>query len=424
MSRDNSSNNNNLFNRRGFYRLLIWILIAILIVSYFVWMSMVTHHVPGNEKLKSLKKIYLWNSPHRIEMAAFGKGHDSFIHNKCPVSDCVIVANSSVSWKRMTKSHFQILETFDAVLFNIHELWMSPLPPNYYRRPPSQRFVFFTQESPQTMAYFRPESFNKFFNWTMSYRRDSDIQMLYGRVHPLINGTTLAPPLSSNDRSQHPNMQIGNQTGDRIPRPIRHSHSPHKNKTKKVAWMVSHCHTFSKREKYVRKLQEHIQVDVYGGCGPFKCARNDSHWLSEPECYVQLATQYKFYLSFENSICQDYVTEKLFNILQHDMVPVVLGGGDYVSIAPPHSYIDTAWFKTPADLAAYLLYLDGHDDLYEKFFEWKTQYTVEAGVAQMAQHAFCDLCAKLHQPEHKLSKSYTSLLPQWSAAIQCHNPRF
>jgi len=33
-----------------------------------------------------------------------------------------------------------------------------------------------------------------------------------------------------------------------------------------VAWMVSHCDTSSKREDYVRQLQEHIQVDIYGDC--------------------------------------------------------------------------------------------------------------------------------------------------------------
>lgn len=162
-------------------------------------------------------------------------------------------------------------------------------------------------------------------------------------------------------------------------------------------------------------------MDVYGGCGPLKCARNASHWLSEPECYVQLSSQYKFYLSFENSICHDYVTEKFFNILQYDMVPVVLGGADYASIAPPNSYIDTKWFKSPADLAAYLHLLDGHDNLYKKFFEWKSKYVVESGVPQMSRHAFCDLCAKLHEPESP--KFYGSLLPQWSSPLQCNNSK-
>lgn len=365
---------------------------------YFIFMSMVTNDLTERDvNFNRLKKIYLWNSPHRIESAAFGVGYETFLANECPVTDCVIVANSSTSWKSIVQSRYKFLETFDAVLVSVHELWLSFLPPEYYQRPRYQRFVLLTQESPMTMS-FQPELYDNFFNWTMSYRRDSDIQLLYGRF------------ITSNSTNG-----FTNRTEELITR---------RKKTKKVAWMVSHCHTASKREEYVHELQKHIQVDIYGGCGTFQCARNATHWLSEPECYVNLAQEYKFYLSFENSICQDYVTEKFFNILQHDMVPVVLGGADYSAIAPPHSYIDTAWFSSPADLATYLLDLDNDDDRYDSFFNWKTQFTVEAGVVQMARHAFCDLCAKLHQPEEQFTfKSYSSLLPQWSAASTCNSSK-
>jgi alpha-1,3-fucosyltransferase len=65
-----------------------------------------------------------------------------------------------------------------------------------------------------------------------------------------------------------------------------------------------------------------------------------------------LESTYKFYLSFENTVCPDYVTEKLFKILAHDVVPVVYGGADYTQQAPPISYIDARKFK-PKDLAGF-----------------------------------------------------------------------
>ena len=45
--------------------------------------------------------------------------------------------------------------------------------------------------------------------------------------------------------------------------------------------------------------REYIEVDIYGGCGTFKCfgALN----LKTDECVKMLSDKYKFYLALENS---------------------------------------------------------------------------------------------------------------------------
>ena len=104
-------------------------------------------------------------------------------------------------------------------------------------------------------------------------------------------------------------------------------------KKKLAGWIVSHCKTHSRREDYVKTLQKHLPVDVYGACGPFKCGRKKDN-----ECFENISSKYKFYLAFENALCQDYVTEKMFRYLEADFVLVVRGGAAY-EVKAIHLYI-------------------------------------------------------------------------------------
>ena len=231
--------------------------------------------------------------------------------------------------------------------------------------------------------------YDGYFNWTMSYKLNSDIQLLYGRIE------------RRPDRTNRANATVSIVQKNRA-----------------VVWMASHCETNSRREDYVAELNRYISVDIFGGCGDgrFYCPRNDTHWISEPHCYDHIEQTYKFYLSFENSICNDYVTEKFFLLMQRRIVPVVYGGADYGRLAPPHSFINARDF-TPQSLAIYLTLLDANQTLYDQYFAWKDQYNVEAGVEQMARHGFCDLCSKLH--DDSPIKVYENLASHWSSYTQC-----
>ena len=79
---------------------------------------------------------------------------------------------------------------------------------------------------------------------------------------------------------------------------------------------------------------------------------------------------YKFYLSFENSVCLDYVTEKVFRWSDYDVVPVVYGFGHENLGIPPDAYINLLNFESLKDLADYLMYLDSNDTAYNEYFRW------------------------------------------------------
>eukprot|EP00039_Didymoeca_costata_P016377 m.292111 g.292111 ORF g.292111 m.292111 type:complete len:130 (+) comp16385_c0_seq33:1249-1638(+) len=57
-----------------------------------------------------------------------------------------------------------------------------------------------------------------------------------------------------------------------------------------------------------------------------------------------------FYAAFENSIHDDYVTEKFWGALESGTLPIYFGAGNIKSLAPTHSFIDVADFSNSDDL--------------------------------------------------------------------------
>ncbi len=58
------------------------------------------------------------------------------------------------------------------------------------------------------------------------------------------------------------------------------------------------------------------------------------------------------------------------------MVPVEYGGRmdgqmEYLAVAPENWFIDSSKFKSPQNLANYLIYLDENGDEYLRYFEWR-----------------------------------------------------
>ena len=346
----------------------------------------------GNNK--KIKNILLYNELPGKMGSFLGTGKRFFKRNHCQFSDCKLFVNAYLTRK-------QPIDWYDAIVFNINEIdpvvksilkWPINEQGETAKRRRSQRFVSFRSEAPTESSIpdfmQKKDLLENFFNWSISYRQDADIQLRYGSIRPLRHGVE--------DRRTRNGIRINKQSKN--------------GSSAIVAWMASHCATNSKREDYVRELRKYIDVDVYGKCGDFQCKRT-KYYVSSPECYDMIESKYKFYLSFENSICTDYVTEKFFRIAQLDsIVPVVYGGADYSRIAPPHSYIDARQFK-PKQLADYLKKLDADDALFEEYLKWKNEYVVEAGPEKAIQSAFCELCRKLNQ--ESLIKTYTQLTFHW-----------
>ena len=75
-------------------------------------------------------------------------------------------------------------------------------------------------------------------------------------------------------------------------------------KTDLVAWMVGNCGA-QPRMAFVQNLKKYIKVDIFGDCSGKRCSNPPSDCLKK----------FKFYLSFENALCEDYITEKYWGRL-------------------------------------------------------------------------------------------------------------
>ncbi|NXT92992.1 FUT3 fucosyltransferase, partial [Anhinga rufa] len=195
-------------------------------------------------------------------------------------------------------------------------------------RPRSQRWIWFNLESPSHSPNLG--AMDNLFNLTMSYRRDSDIFTPYGELQLL-----------------------------RQPQPF--SIPP---KTKLVAWVVSNWKAGSHRVKYYQELKKHITVDIYG----------KYHLPLPRDKLLPTVSQYNFYLAFENSQHEDYITEKVWgNALSSGTVPVVLGPPreNYERFLPPDSFIHVDDFASAEDLARYLLELSEDAERYQRYFQWR-----------------------------------------------------
>ena len=174
----------------------------------------------------------------------------------------------------------------------------------------------------------------------------------------------------------------------------------HSSKSELAAALISNCDLFdsSMRLKYIEILNTHLllansshSVRIYGQCGQ-ACPSGD--------CRAQIARRVRFFLAFENSVCRDYVTEKMFDTLRHDVVPVVLGHGDYDNYVPRSAYINALDFESPSHLANYLLYLNANKTAYNAYFKWKRYVRFRTNESRIKNGPLCEMCIRLHLEDH------------------------
>lgn len=230
----------------------------------------------------------------------------------------------------------------------------------------SQTWCFNTMENGDFTTW-PTDVWENSFDWIMSYRRDAHVSRPYGKILRLDK---------SNDRNYS---------------------DVFRKKTKFGVWMSSHCPTLSRREEYITQLQKHIQVDTFGKCGRKMCGVQNPNMN---DCLKNFARDYKFYFSFENNICRDYSTEKVFNMYEHNLslIPVVNGPPQVTEYLPKGTFLNALEFASPESLAKKLTEIGSSENLYTQYLKEKDKYFSLNGL-DIFQESMCTICRKLDHME-------------------------
>lgn len=324
-----------------------------------------------NSNANITKRILIWTGK-LIGNYDFNVDLKEFSKLNCPVSNCELTYDKNL----LTQS--------DYVVFNMREKFELPS----YRDNNRQKWVFYHYESPDYSYNF--DKYTGLFNLTSTYRIDSDFISHY-HTKDMFYWT-----------GHNEEFNEAENFAD--------------NRLNAAAILVSHCKTHSKRAQYVQELQKYFNVSVYGRCGK-PCPANI-------DCKDIIATKYKFYLAFENSVCTDYITEKFFHMLKYNVIPVVLGGGNYERFVPESGFIHTKNFESPKKLADYLTLVSNNDTLYNSYFKWKKYIQFNYNRPKGGQ--FCDMCIQLNIDEVLgIQKTFIpDLRIYWSKNDNCIRPSY
>jgi hypothetical protein len=289
-------------------------------------------HIP--ESQKPHVRILYWNAVYGNKDWKFFDPCPEYPECKVGFEKCRRLAGSCT----MTWDHAEA-DNVDAIVFHSRDSMGS-----FPNRNPKVPWILLGKESAAHDPLLRNEGELRRFNMSSTYRYDTS-EMVWSYI-------------------DWPDIE----SVYRMPVPIEE-----RNKEVPIAWVASNCGTITnRRTDYVKELMKYVKIDSYGQCLGNKAPPPELQALHRGEAAIRLASQYRFYLAFENSNCNGYVSEKFWRAIVSGAVPIVLGAPDIDNYAPTnHSIIKASDFASAKDLAEYINKLHNDDNLYKEYLSYK-----------------------------------------------------
>ncbi|KPJ16503.1 Alpha-(1,3)-fucosyltransferase C [Papilio machaon] len=267
----------------------IWIVCKALSVLGDVTTIIVVNH--GKRSLKSWPddSVYILNWDKHLDTR-------KIFYGCCTAPKCILTKDKNYFGKDY--------KYFDAMLFSEKYLESTNRPKTNINM-----LNIFISIQPKNKKAVCDNYYDDFFNLTFTYRLDSDI-VWKDFVFQSFSQEIIAPSLSP----------AWNTSLNPINQEIK---SIIQQKTKSVAYID--CKLENWTRPYLSKLQKHL--DAYS----LKIYKNNCSNKSDKEVDNGiLKNEYMFYIIFEDYFAEDYVTGKILQAYNDNVVPIIFGGANYI----------------------------------------------------------------------------------------------
>ena len=260
----------------------------------------------------------------------------------------------------------------DAIIFHAYDI-------QYYQEQIPSRsstksnaiWILWSDEPPSMIDYHLFDRFQ--FNWTMSYKLNSEISIgTYGLF------SRRSFPLSDDMLTSWINDEFAHRTSG-------------------VLWFVSNCDAQERLSYFhqMKQIASSIHVEGYGRC----VDHYPMHWCTAKTiCEHNYMSKFKYYLSFESTMCRDYISEKFYKAFHHGLIPIVSGPKRqyYEQFAPNDSFIHLDdENRDVRRLMKRLEEIDRNPQLFAQFHRWRKDFQVIVDSRALDQIRFCELCQRL-----------------------------
>jgi alpha-1,3-fucosyltransferase 10 len=228
-----------------------------------------------------------------------------------------------------------------AVVFHVPDLVADPAVVAEFMKldkPRGQRWVAWSMESAENYPLMDAPAFARRIDLWMTYRRASDVWTPYIPGEHEWENALKRPPLEKSAAATTAMFQSANFNR-------------------------------SGRLEFAAALMREMEIHSFG-----RALKNRALSIRDEGRATKLSTigGYRFCLSLENAIEDDYVTEKFFDPLLVGTVPIYRGAPNADAFAPgANCFIDAAKFTSEAELAAYIRHLDANPEVYAEYLGWR-----------------------------------------------------